>query len=457
MVRSAVYGLLVFMCLCAGQVACTAGDGGIKGLNIGSGWTRLDAKEEKELGAWMFIRQKPEMLLAYVVWEQADETDPEKARENLARLIESLAPGAKTFWRDTFCGMAVRSAHVVDSDTTPMVEHFSCFWDGKTIRTIGFRFNGKDVLKWPVWCERFLSGWLYFGQKVHVDQALDAAISLQHIVGVSPKNSLDAFLTPGVVRKLTAFNDVLYSKPPSLGWKTLVAQSLVVPAGITGRLQKTVYYHPWSDVALVLFWDIEGEKTVAVDALLVDGEYYRKGKIFGAKGAVAPWRLVDFPPLEILTITAGTVKAIQFKSLTRLAALYEYPDFYRKQHTQAGLKFLSYFLNIAQFYEDPQTGKVVLGFLERCTQKDKTLLDEYTTPQTREAVGVLLDADSNYIAALSPRAYFKTAANTVFVLLAGQSASSFAALEFEPGGGDVPVRVFLLNFDSAVVRIKEAK
>lgn len=159
-------------------------------------------------------------------------------------------------------------------------------------------------------------------QLTEVGRALVATWEFRAVARRSYAKALQTFVDDATRRSLVALEaDVWPATDASVGWAQLLESSVVCAGEASGDRVPIAFYHPWSDVFLVLVWQLDGADPRIVDAEVLIGDFVRQGDAAGWR-AVRSWteRRV-YAPYAVGLATAESVAAFEAAFAARRGAL----------------------------------------------------------------------------------------------------------------------------------------
>ena len=429
------------------------------GVVVDSMWERASEDVDDNYNACVYSSQYLEEILALVSWDDVEVSDKESARSIMATWMEKLntkSSPEKWVWRDTGATLTLRSNSLAEVDGVSTIYNYVLLWDGEKVRSIVFVSKGTELGHLCEVCENFVLSWLYPGVELDINRAIKSALLFQSIAPTSSDEALENFYTSFAREQFDNYNEVLGTDPIINGWRRLLDESIIVPIGEMGRAQLIAFYHPWSDTALVTVWENNIVLDVAQisEVYLFDGAFMYLNEILQVDNIIPPWRIESFPPVAVCTNTTSAVMTMQYTIFRTIALVNENPTLNKEQMGFAGMKFLSYILNVGEYYSDKVVANSVSSLLIRCLEKDKELLGS-NNPELEKTLKLMMDFKSGYIQSLRPKGYIETNNGGRIVILSGENKAQFIVMIFSPSDKSKLNMVYLLNFDDAIRKVIE--
>ena len=142
----------------------------------------------------------------------------------------------------------------------------------------------------------------------------DAVVELRLQAVMDPAGVLPKATTPEGLRAFQALEKGLFTvSVPATGWSAFFATSIYTMAPLGEGRHAVLFYHPWSDIALLTYWKVEPDRCLMERVSLLLGDAIRqKGK---APFELAPYWERESPeitPILALPLAAGaTLRAFE--------------------------------------------------------------------------------------------------------------------------------------------------
>jgi len=107
-------------------------------------------------------------------------------------------------------------------------------------------------------------------------QLIEAVKDFRLEAVAEPVAALKARSSTSAIREFTNIEKALFTgTPPRVGWTSYLAASTYSVAPLVGQTSIVLFYHPWSDTAIVTYWQYGDRRFVITHAELVLGDYIR--------------------------------------------------------------------------------------------------------------------------------------------------------------------------------------
>ena len=109
-------------------------------------------------------------------------------------------------------------------------------------------------------------------------QQLIEAVKTFRIEAIAgPSAALKKFSSISILQDFTGIENALFTEtPPDIGWKYYFATATYTVVPLTEQTYVALFYHPWSDTAIMTLWQCGNEQCVMTHAELVLGDYIRQ-------------------------------------------------------------------------------------------------------------------------------------------------------------------------------------
>ena len=194
--------------------------------------------------------------------------------------------------------------------------------------------------------------------------------------------------------------------PAKVGWSYFFSTSPYTLGSTGGSTPISSFYHPWSDVFLLLEWQVKEGRFQINDVELVNGDWMR-----GNKEGVQPiplWRRGNLFRPEALSLSvaesfAALEDEISFRGKVNLKALLHYrsrPDLVAINESAVRLRLLDALIPVSQWRSPEEAGTEWLAPVRKRTQETIALLEKgdvekaietasETSAETKAAMGAM--------------------------------------------------------------------
>ena len=108
-------------------------------------------------------------------------------------------------------------------------------------------------------------------------QLIEAVKTFRVEAIIGPIAALKKFSSISTLQDFTEIENVLFTEtPPDIGWKYYFATATYTVVTLTEQTYVALFYHPWSDTAIMTLWQYGNEQCVMTHAELVLGDYIRQ-------------------------------------------------------------------------------------------------------------------------------------------------------------------------------------
>ena len=108
-------------------------------------------------------------------------------------------------------------------------------------------------------------------------QLIEAVKTFRVEAIIGPIAALKKFSSISTLQDFTEIENVLFTEtPPGIGWKYYFATATYTVVTLTEQTYVALFYHPWSDTAIMTLWQYGNEQCVMTHAELVLGDYIRQ-------------------------------------------------------------------------------------------------------------------------------------------------------------------------------------
>ncbi len=277
-------------------------------------------------------------------------------------------------------------------------------------------------------------------------------LAFRENAGKDPREAFAGVQAPG---KLAELNQVLWpTVEPEAGWTYFFRTCLVTGGPRIGKRQAVLFYHPWSDTALVTEW--EGQKRLK-DIEMIPGEALRKGGATPYGGALGWTRLQAYAPPAVGMVTAQTLKAFEKAFATHTALDKALPWLGKAQAREAcrvacSLQYAQVVKSLAAFsatYDQPAR----MAFIRLLAEGDAAIAKAPETPQ--ESAKALKDLPRKAWPGFQPTAFVDTGVKVLVMAHHKESPDLFLGVVFRRDGEAlVPERMDLLSFNACYGALK---
>ena len=281
---------------------------------------------------------------------------------------------------------------------------------------------------------------------------MKGVLAFREEAGKAPR---EAFAEARAPKQLAELNQVLWpTVEPEVGWTYFFRTCLVTGGPRNGDRQAVLFYHPWSDTALVTQWKDQKKLT---DMEMVPGEALRKGGVPPYGGALGWTRLQAYAPSAVGMVTAQTLKAFEkaFSNETSLEAALPWlakPQAREACRVACSLQFAQVVKSLATFsstYDQPAR----IAFIRVLALGDAAIAEAPDTPP--ESAKALRDLPSKAWSGFQPTALVDTEARVLVMAHHRESPDLFLGVVFRrEGEALVPQRMDLLSFNACYGALK---
>lgn len=277
-------------------------------------------------------------------------------------------------------------------------------------------------------------------------------LAFREDAGKAPR---EAFAKAQAPRQLAELNQVLWpTVEPEVGWAYFFRTSVMSGGPRNGNRQTVLFYHPWSDIALLTQWKNQGQ---LINMEMVPGEALRKG---GAPpyGGVLGWtRLGAYAPPAVGMVTAQTLKAFEkaFASGATLDAALPWlakPQAREACRVACSLQYAQVVKSLVTFsasYDQPAR----IAFIRLLAQGAAATARAPGTPP--ESAKALRELPSKAWSGFQPTALVDTDVRVLVMAHHRESPDLFLGVVFRREGAElVPERMDLLSFNACYGALK---
>lgn len=297
-----------------------------------------------------------------------------------------------------------------------------------------------------------LSGAWFLRESFMPGARMKGLLAFREQAGRDPRAAFAEVRAPG---KLADLNSVMWpTVEPEAGWTYFFRTCLVTGGARDGNRQAVLFYHPWSDIALVTQWEDQDRLR---DMEMVPGEALRKGGITPYGGAMGWTRLNAYAPPAVGMVTAQTLKAFEKAFATEAAVDKALPWLARGQAREAcrmacSLQFAQVVKSLVTFsasYDQPAR----LAFIRLLAQGSNGLGAARGTPP--ESARALRELPSKAWPGFQPTALIETEVRVLVMAHHRESPDLFLGVVFRREGAElVPERMDLLSFKDCYGALK---
>ncbi len=108
-------------------------------------------------------------------------------------------------------------------------------------------------------------------------QLIEAVKTFRLEAIVEPVATIKKYSSVSNLQDFTGIENALFTEtPPDVGWKYFFATATYTVAPLTTQTHIVLFYHPWSDIAIITIWQYENKQFVMNHAELFLGDYIRQ-------------------------------------------------------------------------------------------------------------------------------------------------------------------------------------
>lgn len=145
-----------------------------------------------------------------------------------------------------------------------------------------------------------------------VDRALIAAWDFREISKRGYARGLLTYADASARAKLAELEARVWPvTDPKAGWAHFLETSVLCAGGAAGKEIPVAFYHPWSDVFLVLVWKIDAGAPRVTDAEVLIGDLVRRGSGVKLRAVRSYTEKAIYGPYAVGLATAESVKAFE--------------------------------------------------------------------------------------------------------------------------------------------------
>lgn len=297
-----------------------------------------------------------------------------------------------------------------------------------------------------------LSGAWLLRDRFLPDSAMKGMLAFRENAGQDPRTAFAEVTAP---TNLADLNQSLWlTVEPEAGWTYFFRTCLVTGGPRIGKRQAVLFYHPWSDMALVTQW--EGQKKLMAMEM-VPGEALRRGGVAPYGGALGWTRLQAYAPPAVGMVTAQTLKAFErtFSDQTTLEGAL--PWLAKGQAREAcrvacALQYAQIVKSLATLsasYDQPAR----MAFIRLLATGDTAVAAAPQTPP--ESAKALRGLPSKAWSGFQPTALIDTDSRVLVMAHHRESPDLFLGVAFRREGAElVPERMDLLSFNACYGALK---
>lgn len=297
----------------------------------------------------------------------------------------------------------------------------------------------------------FAGAWFLWGGRGS-GGGMRGVLAFREDAGKAPREAFAGALAP---KRLAELNQVLWpTVEPEAGWTYFFRTCVMAGGPSIGKHQAVLYYHPWSDTALVTQW--EDQKRL-IDMEMLPGEALRKGGPPPYGGTLGWTRLQAYAPPAVGMVTAQTLKAFEkaFASETALEAAL--PWLARAQARDAcrvacSLQYAQVVKSLATFsasYDQPAR----IAFIRLLALGGEAAAKAPETPSA--SAQALRELPSKAWSGFQPTALVDTGARVLVMAHHRESPDLFLGVVFRREGPElIPERMDLLSFNACYGALK---
>jgi len=277
-------------------------------------------------------------------------------------------------------------------------------------------------------------------------------LSFRQEAGKDPRQAFAKALAP---KQLAELNQVLWpTVEPEVGWAYFFRTCLVTGGPRKGNRQAVLFYHPWSDTALVTQWK---DQKQLVEMEMVPGEALRKGGGAPYGGTLGWTRLEAYAPPAVGMVTAQTLKAFEKAFATEATLGNAMPWLAKAQAREAcrmacSLQYAQVVKSLVAFsaaYDQPAR----IAFIHLLAQGSEAAATAPGTPP--ESAKALRDLPGKAWSGFQPTAFVDTEAKVLVMAHHGESPDLFLGVVFRRDGAElIPERMDLLSFNACYGALK---
>ncbi len=141
---------------------------------------------------------------------------------------------------------------------------------------------------------------------------LNAVLGFQQLALMDQKRAVSSFASPRAARQFDQFNESVFFMTDATGsWSYFINTAVFVLGSPHPPRQVVAFYHPWSDVFLLMDWEERNGRFWIADAEFVVGDWIRHGSP-SSKNPAPPWlRSAGFGPLSLGISVGQSVAAFE--------------------------------------------------------------------------------------------------------------------------------------------------
>ncbi len=300
-----------------------------------------------------------------------------------------------------------------------------------------------------------LSGAWFLWDRLLPGGGMQDFLAFREDAGKTPREAFAKALAPGQLPRLMELNQTLWpTVEPEAGWAYFFRTCVVSGGPRTGNRQAVLFYHPWSDTALLTQWK---DQKQLINMEMVPGEALRKG---GARpyGGTLGWTCLNaYAPPAVGMVTAQTLKAFEktFAAGTTLDAALPWlakPQAREACRVASSLQFAQVVKSLATFsasYDQPAR----IALIRLLAQGDAAIAKAPGTPP--ESAKALRDLPGKAWSGFQPTALVDTDSRVLVMAHHRESPDLFLGVVFRREGADlVPERMDLLSFNACYGALK---
>ncbi|MBL0209475.1 MAG: FHA domain-containing protein [Holophagaceae bacterium] len=269
------------------------------------------------------------------------------------------------------------------------------------------------------------------------------------------KNPREAFAEAMAPKRLTELNQALWpTVEPEAGWTYFFRTCVMAGGPRIGKRQAVLFYHPWSDTALVTQW--EGQEKLT-DMEMVPGEALRRGGAPPYGGTLGWTRLQAYAPPAVGMVTAQTLKAFEKAFAANTSFEAALPWLAKAQAREAcrvacSLQFAQVVKSLATFsasYDQPAR----LAFIRLLAMGEAAIAKAPDTPS--DSAKALRNLPGKAWSGFQPTALVDTDTRVLVMAHHRESPDLFLGVVFRRDGAElIPERMDLMSFNACYGALK---
>lgn len=144
------------------------------------------------------------------------------------------------------------------------------------------------------------------------NRLLNAVLDFQQLALTDQKQAVTSFASPRAIRQFDQFDaSVFFMTDATSSWSYFINTAVFVLGSPHPPRQVVAFYHPWSDVFLLMDWEERNGRFWIADAEFVVGDWIRHGSP-SSKNPAPPWlRSAGFGPLSLGISVGQSVAAFE--------------------------------------------------------------------------------------------------------------------------------------------------